>query len=55
MNNYECFYNGKRITVQAAKLADAADIAVKELRVSKKQRGRLAVVLADEPVFPASI
>lgn len=55
MKNYECFFNGKRITVQATKLADAADIAVKELKVSKKQRGRLAVVLADEPINTASL
>lgn len=55
MRNYECFFNGKRITVQADTLSNAANIAVKELRVSKKQRGRLAVVLADEPVNTASI
>jgi len=55
MNHYECFFNGKRITIQADKLADAADKAVKELKVPKSQRGRLAVVLADKPINTASL
>lgn len=55
MRTYVAFFMGKRATLEARTLADAADAAVKLFKVSKSKRGRLAVVLADTPVSTASL
>lgn len=53
MNNYECFYKGKRITVQADRTIDAQEKAAVIFKARK--RWEVNVVLADKPIDPASI
>lgn len=53
MFNYECFYRGKRLTVQAFRSFDAQEKATLLFRAKKSWE--VTVVLADKPVEAASI
>jgi hypothetical protein len=46
-NGYICFYNGAKIEVYARTSYEAQQKAIVELSIPKKQRHRLAVVLAE--------
>ena len=45
MNTYICFYNSKKITINADSLYDAKCQAVKEFKASKKNQHMVSVVL----------
>lgn len=53
MNNYECFWRGKRMTVQATTSLAAQTIAAKQWRVKKQYE--VTVVLIDKPIEGASL
>jgi len=53
MNNYECFYKGKRISVQAESSYKAQLEAAKQFKAKKSYD--VSVVLADKPVDTASL
>lgn len=53
MNNYECFWKGKRLSVQAETTLAAQIIAAQVWKVRK--RYEIAVVLADKPINTGGI
>lgn len=53
MRTYVCFYNRKKITVQAETSYSAQLIAAKQFRAKKSYD--VVVLLADVPVDPASL
>ena len=53
MNNYECFYKGKRLSVKAASSYAAQTEAAKLFKARKSYD--VTVVLADQSVSPASL
>lgn len=53
MNNYEAFYRGKRISVQA-ETSYKAQLKAAEILKAKKSYD-VTVVLVDKPVDPASL
>jgi hypothetical protein len=53
MFNYECFYKGKRLTVQASKSYEAQEKAAKLFKARKSYD--VTVVLADKLVSPNSL
>jgi hypothetical protein len=53
MFNYECFYKGKRMTVQALRSFDAQEKAAKLFKARKSYE--VAVVLADQQVDPSNL
>ena len=53
MNNYECFYKGKRATVQAETSIAARDKAAAIFKARKAYD--VTVVLVNKPVAPASL
>lgn len=55
MSNYVCFYNRRRIEVQADTSYAAQQKAAAQLKVPEKKRYMIAVVYADAPVDPASL
>jgi hypothetical protein len=61
VNHYECFYRGRRTSVQAATSYAAQQEAARFWRLSERQRPDITVVLAARqdgtpvPVDPASL
>ena len=53
MHNYECFYRGKRISVQAPSSFAAQEAAARIFKAKKAYE--IATVLADKPISPASL
>ena len=53
MNNYECFWRGKRLSVQAETTLAARAIAAHAWKVRKQYE--IAVVLADKPISTGAI
>ena len=47
MNGYVCFYNGKRVEIQAASLYAAKLLAVTQLKVPKSKAHMVSVELAE--------
>lgn len=55
MRPYVAFYKGKQHDIRAESLYAAKVAAIKELKIPKRDRGIVAIVLADVPVDPASL
>ena len=52
MNGYVCFYDGKRIEVEADTLYEAKQKAVQKLRVRPNKAHMVSVVLAEKDGNP---
>jgi len=55
MRPYVAFYKGKRLELEASSLCAAKEAAIKELKIPKRDRGIVAIILADVPVNTASL
>jgi len=55
MRTYHAFYNQKKIELQAESSYAAQEAAARLFKVKPKYSYRVAVVVADSPVHPASL